>query len=261
MMNPAKGGLAFVSGLLLCFLGFLAQGQTFLYFRVDSVKTFPKTTVEVKLRVTTRITLMTAQGSLSYDTTLLEFDEVVNNGKFNISPSNFNLQNNGLLSFSWDDASLRGLLLEPNDSLFTLKFKVLGKAGTKALIQFEQAPVRWECTNQNYRPLSLFYRRGSVTVVERPVVKTNIEIRTGFSPNGDGINDTWEIFEGYSQFPNMLVQVFNKEGDEVYKSEGPYSPWNGLSKIVSVAEGTYYFKLFLNRADEVFYKGYLVVGR
>lgn len=259
MMKPWSFALA--SWFFMCFLVHVVQGQTFVNLRVDSIKAFPKTSVEVKLRATSRIFIMTAQGTLNYDSTLLEFEEVISNGKLNVTASNFNALKKGTLSFSWDDAALTGLLLVPNDSLFSIKFKVLGKPGAKALILIDQTPVRWEFTNQNYRPLSINFKRGSVTIVERPVVKTQIEIRTGFSPNADGINDTWEIFEGYSQFPDMLVQVFNKEGDEVFKSEGRYTPWNGYSKYGAAVEGTYYFRLFLNRSDEVFYKGYLVVSR
>lgn len=52
------------------------------------------------------------------------------------------------------------------------------------------------------------------------------EIWTSFSPNGDGINDEWNIRFSHL-FPKMSVQVFNRWGALVYESIGNYKPWDG----------------------------------
>ena len=67
------------------------------------------------------------------------------------------------------------------------------------------------------------------------------EIWTSFSPNGDGINDEWNI--RFSRlYPDLLVQIFNRWGALVYESVGDYKPWDGKGsggKLVPAE--TYYF--------------------
>ena len=43
-----------------------------------------------------------------------------------------------------------------------------------------------------------------------------------FTPNGDGINDTWEM-DGIDLYPNPRIRVFNRWGQVVYESEGEYN--------------------------------------
>lgn len=53
-----------------------------------------------------------------------------------------------------------------------------------------------------------------------------INVAEAFSPNGDGINDTWQIY-GIDKFPNSIVRVFNKWGNEVFFSRGYRNDWDG----------------------------------
>ena len=54
----------------------------------------------------------------------------------------------------------------------------------------------------------------------------------GFSPNGDGVNDEW-VIENIAQFPNNMVQVFNRSGKLVYKMKGYNNTFDGKSNKVS----------------------------
>ncbi len=75
----------------------------------------------------------------------------------------------------------------------------------------------------------------------------NIKIYTGFTPNGDGINDYWEI-DNVIYFPNIVVEVFNRWGEKVFHSEGYTSEkrWDGKYKGKDLAVGTYYYIINLN---------------
>ena len=67
------------------------------------------------------------------------------------------------------------------------------------------------------------------------------ELPTGFSPNGDGKNDSF-IIHGLSKFPNNTFKVFNRWGNEVFSVEN-YSniEWYGQnSHGEELPEGTYY---------------------
>jgi gliding motility-associated-like protein len=61
-----------------------------------------------------------------------------------------------------------------------------------------------------------------------------------FTPNGDGINDTWEILY-LDQYPDCLVEVYTSSGQMIYKSTGYPRPWDGKNNGRDLPAGTYYF--------------------
>jgi gliding motility-associated-like protein len=61
-----------------------------------------------------------------------------------------------------------------------------------------------------------------------------------FSPNGDGINDTWRI-EHLDAYPGATVEVFNRYGQQVYFSNGYNRPWDGNVQGKPLPGGTYYW--------------------
>jgi gliding motility-associated-like protein len=66
------------------------------------------------------------------------------------------------------------------------------------------------------------------------------EIPNSFTPNSDGINDTWNI-KYLSSYPNNKVDVYNRYGEKVYSSIGYASPWDGRYKGADLPTGTYYY--------------------
>lgn len=61
-----------------------------------------------------------------------------------------------------------------------------------------------------------------------------------FSPNGDGIYDTWQI-QYLNDYPNCRIQIYTRAGQLVYQSVGYGSPWNGTWKGQPLPIGTYYY--------------------
>ncbi len=72
-----------------------------------------------------------------------------------------------------------------------------------------------------------------------------IVIPNGFSPNGDGTNDTWEI-DFLSYFPECQVEVYNRWGQMLFISVGYQIPWDGKYEDKEVPIGTYYYVINLN---------------
>ena len=66
-------------------------------------------------------------------------------------------------------------------------------------------------------------------------------IPDGFSPNGDGVNDVYEILCD-DLYPQSTLKVFNRWGDQVWDSEGPYhNDWGGKNQDGTVCPtGTYF---------------------
>jgi gliding motility-associated-like protein/uncharacterized repeat protein (TIGR01451 family) len=87
---------------------------------------------------------------------------------------------------------------------------------------------------------------------------SGIIVSDGFSPNGDGFTDYWQIL-GLDNFPNHSIKVFNRNGALVFESDGPYYPWNGVANrghIVSgrggvVPAGVYFYVITLEPGGKV----------
>ena len=63
-----------------------------------------------------------------------------------------------------------------------------------------------------------------------------------FTPNGDGINDYFEI-QHAERFPEMQVEIYNRWGSLLYSSKGYDSGtyWDGTTRGKEVPVGTYYY--------------------
>jgi len=73
-----------------------------------------------------------------------------------------------------------------------------------------------------------------VHVLKKPVVPN------AFTPNNDGINDTWDI-KYLNTYTNATIEVFNRFGVKVYSSNGYTIPWDGKFDGKSLPFGVYYY--------------------
>jgi len=101
-----------------------------------------------------------------------------------------------------------------------------------------------------------------VTQCERATIyftvngEQDVVIPNGFTPNGDGYNDTFVILN-IEQYPDNTILIFNRWGDQVYEAAPYLNDWDGNSagakmKITGdeVVDGTYYFVLDLGNGDD-----------
>ena len=80
------------------------------------------------------------------------------------------------------------------------------------------------------------------------VVVPEVVIPTGFTPNGDGKNDTWEI-PGMADYPGADVVIHDRWGQVVFRSNGYRDPWDGTNNGRALAVGTYYYHIQLNQLE------------
>ncbi len=98
-----------------------------------------------------------------------------------------------------------------------------------------------------------------VTASTVVLVKTPIEIPNAFTPNNDGLNDTWAI-EGLEAYPNCSIEILNRYGSPVYKSEGYPEPWNGTRNGKEMPIATYYYIIKLNISGNIATENEVYVG-
>jgi gliding motility-associated-like protein len=85
--------------------------------------------------------------------------------------------------------------------------------------------------------------QGNCSATDTLIVKglKPIIIPNAFSPNGDGINDTW-IIENLSNYVNVSVSIFNRYGQLIYNANNGYTkPWDGRVNGKPIPVGVYYY--------------------
>ncbi len=81
------------------------------------------------------------------------------------------------------------------------------------------------------------YNPGILTVT--PVLSA-LSIPNTFTPNGDGINDTW-VIQDLEYYPKSTINIFNRWGQKVFTSIGYPIPWDGTYQGKTLSSGTYYY--------------------
>lgn len=80
-----------------------------------------------------------------------------------------------------------------------------------------------------------------------------------FTPNGDGINDVWEI-KHLNEYPGIVVEIYNTAGTLLFRSIGYTTPWDGKWKGQPLPAGTYYYVIDL-KLNKMLQKGYITILR
>jgi gliding motility-associated-like protein len=68
----------------------------------------------------------------------------------------------------------------------------------------------------------------------------NVEIPNAFSPNGDGINDIWNI-TGLNTYPNSSLMLFNRYGQLLFHQKPYVHGWDGTYQSTPLPVGSYYY--------------------
>ena len=97
-------------------------------------------------------------------------------------------------------------------------------------------------------------------------VPCNLEIPSAITPNNDGINDFF-VIPGIEYYPSNELIIFNRWGNEVYRSVNYQNDWDGTSQSnlnvggEELPTGTYYY-LFDPKTDGVdIQKGFIYLKR
>lgn len=90
-----------------------------------------------------------------------------------------------------------------------------------------------------------------VGVVVNESTQLCLGIPDAFTPNGDGINDTW-IIEYIELYPSAYVNVFNRWGQQMYQGTTDSEFWDGTFNGKFVPAGAYQYVVDLRNGMEPF---------
>ncbi|MFM2226651.1 MAG: hypothetical protein RJA07_2853 [Bacteroidota bacterium] len=89
------------------------------------------------------------------------------------------------------------------------------------------------------------------------------QLSSGFSPNGDGVNDLY-IVNCTNHYPDARLTIFNRWGNVIYSRKGNTSSsnaWDGQYNGVDLPDGTYYYVFEVNANDAKPKTGFIELKR
>lgn len=109
--------------------------------------------------------------------------------------------------------------------------------------------------------LNVVSNKGCGTATDAMFIKVfnDLYIPTAFSPNNDGRNDKWRM-EALSTFPNAIVSIYNRLGENVYTGKGAAAIWDGIFKGNPLPAGSYVYVIDLKNGRPLL-KGTVVLVR
>ena len=90
-------------------------------------------------------------------------------------------------------------------------------------------------------------------------VYKDVFVPTAFSPNNDGLNDTWHI-PVLVAYPEFELSVFNRHGRNIFQAKGVNKPWDGTYRGEPQPAGIYVYMLDLKDGSPI-RKGTLMLLR
>lgn len=124
-----------------------------------------------------------------------------------------------------------------DNSLFEIRGDKLHLKSNQGLSGQEQFTIRVRSTDTYHNSIEKSFRLDK-ELYAKP--ENQLKIVNAFSPDGDGINDTWVIPE-LRFYNNVEVEVFSRGGAMLFRTTNPEQGWNGMDRNGKVLEGGFLY--------------------
>ena len=113
---------------------------------MDSIQSTTGSQVSMPVYVNGFTDIISMQGSITFDASVISYLNVSSFNLPGMSISNFGTSQTGqgILTYSWYDASLQGVTVTDSTQLFSIDFTVLGASGQSSNISFSNTPISLE---------------------------------------------------------------------------------------------------------------------
>ena len=174
-------------GLLLYFallLWFVVPSQAQLTIISPELVGEQGDTVEVDIRVQNFSYIVAAQFTFKWDEEVVRFVETSNYNLPLLSAGSFGTTqvDSGFLFLVWIDNNVTGINLADNDSIFTVRFELIGDVGTNSQLEFIQSPTSivfgmldTASTNHQVINLDVTTQNGSITIDDLTAISKSFE--------------------------------------------------------------------------------------
>jgi gliding motility-associated-like protein len=87
----------------------------------------------------------------------------------------------------------------------------------------------------------------------------DVSLPNAFTPNGDGINDTWDV-KNLNLYASCTVEIINRYGNKIFQSIGYAAAWDGRYNSADLPVGIYYYIIRLRNGAKPI-TGYVAIIR
>nr|WP_298923474.1 T9SS type B sorting domain-containing protein [uncultured Allomuricauda sp.] len=98
-------------------------------------------------------------------------------------------------------------------------------------------------------PVTVIDQNGCEVTMEIFMEFIDIETPNFFTPDGDGMNDTW-LPDNLEAFPNVLMIIFDRYGRELYRMGYGDAGWNGIYNNSELPTGDYWYIIKLQGEND-----------
>lgn len=180
-------------------------------------------TVSVPIKVTGFKNIVSMQFSIDWDSTVLEFKEVLEFteelpqfGKDGIGDGNVS---SGNLIVAWIDNSVRGVNLEDSTAILTLQFQVIGEEGSKSLVRFSEIIEFADATSTILETVLI---EGQVAVPDMSTATTYLQAQNGmrlFQNHPNPFHKNTTIKTSFEEAELVLFTITDIQGRVVYRKQ------------------------------------------
>ncbi len=150
---------------LFLIIGLSASAQ--VNFQIASVSGNRNDTVQVPVTVSGFNNVLATQYSMSYDSNVLAIVDVVKTAAYDVNFSTHigsAVVKNGQIGFTWDAPGGVGKNISNGTTLFTLRFKLIGKECDSSFIKLTNKPTSIEVLDGNFNNLNLTANDGKAKI-------------------------------------------------------------------------------------------------
>jgi len=239
--------------ILICCLSWTAaKGQ--LTLAADSTAGFVGDKVEVSIRAVQWQSIVSAQGTVEWDTAVMALDSISQLGLPGMNVSNFgqSLVAGGKLTFSWNEPNLQATNLPDSTAIFTLRFLLTGLPGAASPVELVSDPTTLEFVDDNFSTVNFGVVPGQVMITDTTATGIwadafNVDpLRIGPNPITDQSVVSWEAAATEMTWRLWSVeQQMVAGGTEVWRQARGQVGWRELVENKPVA-GVYWLNVMVN---------------
>jgi len=159
-------------------------------------------------------------------------------------------------------------IVDPTDDIHWMEMEI--SSGDNKYFQLHGNSLYWNTAERlEGKTTFIIYvkvtdRDGNVIYREFTITRSrseidDVDIINTFTPDGDGINDTWGV-EELRFYKGVRLSVFERSGQRVFYTENPDKVWDGTHNNREVAAGTYFYTIEIGELNIV-KKGFLNIFR